>query len=45
MLEPIDLRAELGEDADLDEAYEIVTETMQAELSRMAADRALPVLG
>jgi 1-acyl-sn-glycerol-3-phosphate acyltransferase len=45
VLEPIDLRAELGEDADLDEAYEIVTETMQAELSRMAADRALPVLG
>jgi len=45
VLEPIDLRAELGEDGDLDEAYEIVTETMQAELSRMAADRALPVLG
>jgi len=45
VLEPIDLRAELGEDADLDEAYEIVTETMQAELSLMAADRLIPVVG
>ena len=45
VLEPIDLRAELGADADLDEAYEIVTETMQAELSLMAADRTLPVVG
>jgi len=45
VLEPIDLRAELGEDADLGEAYDIVTERMQAELSQMAADRLLPVVG
>src|SRR3954454_17474759 len=35
VLKPIDLRAELGEDADLGDAYKLVTETMQDELSRM----------
>src|SRR5688500_8929910 len=41
----IDLREELGADADPRDAYEIVTEAMQAELSLMAADRTLPVVG
>ena len=45
VLPRIDLREELGEDADLDEAYEIVTGLMQAELSLMAADRLVPVIG
>ena len=41
----IDLRERLGADADPQDAYAIVTEAMQAELSRMAADRTLPVVG
>ena len=41
----IDLQQELGADADPAKAYEIVTGAMQAELSRMAADRTLPVVG
>ena len=41
----IDLREQLGADADPQDAYAIVTEAMQAELSRMAADRTLPVVG
>jgi 1-acyl-sn-glycerol-3-phosphate acyltransferase len=45
VLPRIDLRKELGEDADPREAYELVTEIMQAELSLMAADRLLPVVG
>jgi 1-acyl-sn-glycerol-3-phosphate acyltransferase len=45
VLPRIDLRDELGPDADVDEAYEIVTELMQAELSLMAANRLVPVLG
>jgi 1-acyl-sn-glycerol-3-phosphate acyltransferase len=44
-LPPIDLRKVLGDDADPRDAYDIVTEAMQAELSLMAADRLLPVLG
>jgi 1-acyl-sn-glycerol-3-phosphate acyltransferase len=45
VLPRIDLRDELGADADLDEAYELVTEMMQAELSTLAAERTLPVVG
>jgi 1-acyl-sn-glycerol-3-phosphate acyltransferase len=45
VLPRIDLRKELGPDADPDEAYALVTEIMQAELSLMAADRMLPVVG
>jgi 1-acyl-sn-glycerol-3-phosphate acyltransferase len=45
VLPRIDLRQELGEDADPRQASEIVTERMQAELSRMAADRLLPIVG
>src|SRR5215208_1391298 len=45
VLPRIDLREELGAGADPRQAYEIVTEQMQAELSQMAADRLLPVIG
>jgi 1-acyl-sn-glycerol-3-phosphate acyltransferase len=45
VLPRIDLREELGADADPRQAYEIVTEQLQAELSLMAADRLLPVIG
>ena len=45
VLPRIDLRDELGADADLDQAYELVTEIMQAELSMLAAERTLPVVG
>jgi hypothetical protein len=45
VLPRIDLRDELGLDADLEEAYELVTERMQAQLSQLAAERTLPVLG
>jgi len=45
VLPRIDLREEMGPDADPRDAYELVTEIMQAELSLMAADRTLPVVG
>ncbi len=45
VLPRIDLRDELGADADLQQAYELVTEMMQAELSMLAAERTLPVVG
>jgi hypothetical protein len=45
VLPRIDLREELGADADPRQAAEIVTDHMQAELSLMAADRLLPVVG
>ncbi len=45
VLPRIDLRDELGADADLQQAYELVTETMQAELSMLAAERTLPIVG
>ena len=45
VLTPIDLRAELGPQPDLDEAYTLVTERMQQALDALAAERRLPVLG
>lgn len=45
VLEPIDLRAHTGAKPDLDEAYQVVTETMQDTLHELADERALPVLG
>jgi 1-acyl-sn-glycerol-3-phosphate acyltransferase len=45
VLAPIDLRAELGPEPDLDEAYALVTERMQRALDALAAERRLPVLG
>jgi 1-acyl-sn-glycerol-3-phosphate acyltransferase len=45
VLEPIDLRARLGEDADVDAGYDLVTGAMQDSLDDLAAERRLPVLG
>jgi 1-acyl-sn-glycerol-3-phosphate acyltransferase len=45
VLPRIDLREELGEDADPQGAYELVTSRMQERLSGLASDRAVPVLG
>jgi 1-acyl-sn-glycerol-3-phosphate acyltransferase len=44
-LKPIDLRKRLGRSPDPDDAYELVTGTMQDELDDMAAERILPVVG
>ena len=45
VLPPIDLRARLGPDPDLDEGYRLVTSTLQRSLSALARDRRLPVIG
>jgi 1-acyl-sn-glycerol-3-phosphate acyltransferase len=45
VLAPIDLRDRYGPDPDFDAVYDDVVEGMQAELSRLAADRRLPVIG
>jgi 1-acyl-sn-glycerol-3-phosphate acyltransferase len=45
VLDPIDLRAEFGEDPDLDEVYAEVIGRMQAALTALQAERSLPVLG
>lgn len=45
VLPPIDLREELGPDAGPEDAYRLVTETMQATLDELAAERTFPVLG
>ena len=45
VLEPIDLRAEFGEDPDLDEIYDAIVGRMQATLDDLAAERRLPVIG
>jgi 1-acyl-sn-glycerol-3-phosphate acyltransferase len=44
-LEPIDLRAELGPELDLDKGYDYVTGIMQRALSRLAEDHKYPILG
>ncbi|MEV0251606.1 1-acyl-sn-glycerol-3-phosphate acyltransferase [Nocardia sp. NPDC050712] len=44
-LDPIDLRATLGEELDQDRAYEHVTGIMQAALKRLADERTLPIIG
>lgn len=44
-LEPIDLRAEFGDDPDLQEAYDHVQARMQDVLTALAAERRLPVIG
>ena len=43
--QPIDLRERLGDRADPDEAYKLVTSTMQRTLTRLANDRTLPIIG
>jgi len=45
VLEPIDLHEELGDDPDLDEAYDLIVSRMQSTLDDLAAARRLPVLG
>jgi 1-acyl-sn-glycerol-3-phosphate acyltransferase len=45
LLEPIDLRARYGKDADLEEIYADLMSTMQETLTRLQAERRLPVLG
>ena len=45
VLPPIDLREELGEQPDLEDAYERVTGTMQDSLSELSDERTLPVVG
>lgn len=45
VLEPINLRETFGEDPDIDEIYDHVTGLMQTELSQLAAERRLPVIG
>jgi 1-acyl-sn-glycerol-3-phosphate acyltransferase len=45
VLPGIDLRAELGADADPDEAYDLVTGRMQDVLDELAEDRTFPVIG
>jgi 1-acyl-sn-glycerol-3-phosphate acyltransferase len=44
-LEPIHLRERFGRNPDVDEVYEYVTGLMQEELTALAAERRLPVLG
>lgn len=45
VLEPIDLRDQLGTQPDIDEGYEAVTSTMQESLTKLADERTLPVVG
>jgi hypothetical protein len=45
VLEPIHLRKRFGRNPDVDEVYEYVTGLMQEELTALAAERRLPVLG
>jgi 1-acyl-sn-glycerol-3-phosphate acyltransferase len=45
VLEPIDLRAEFGDEPDLGEAYDEIVGRMQACLDELAAERRLPVIG
>jgi 1-acyl-sn-glycerol-3-phosphate acyltransferase len=45
VLPQIDLRAELGEDPDVGDAYRLVTERMQDALSELSDERTLPVIG
>jgi 1-acyl-sn-glycerol-3-phosphate acyltransferase len=45
VLEPIDLRDELGTNGDPEDGYELVTSTMQQTLTELDRDRTLPVLG
>jgi 1-acyl-sn-glycerol-3-phosphate acyltransferase len=44
-LPPIDLRAEFGEEPDVDEIYDHLVRLMQETLDALAAERRLPVIG
>jgi len=45
VMEPIDLRERYGSDPDIDDVYEDVTRLMQDQLTELAAERRLPILG
>lgn len=45
VLKPIDLRDRLGSRPDIDEAYQLVTSTMQRTLTRLGHERTLPIVG
>jgi 1-acyl-sn-glycerol-3-phosphate acyltransferase len=45
VLEPIDLRAQLGPSPDIEQGYRRVTSVMQETLTRLGDERTLPVLG
>jgi hypothetical protein len=45
VLKPIDLRERLGKRPEVDEAYKLVTSTMQRTLTRLGNERSLPVVG
>ena len=45
VMEPINLRERYGSDPDIDDVYEDVTRLMQDQLSELAAERRLPILG
>jgi 1-acyl-sn-glycerol-3-phosphate acyltransferase len=44
-LPPIDLRERLGQEADAEDAYGLVTSAMQDELSELSDERDLPIVG
>jgi hypothetical protein len=45
VMDPIDLRKRYGRNPDRDQIYEDVTATMQKQLTELAAERNLPVIG
>jgi 1-acyl-sn-glycerol-3-phosphate acyltransferase len=45
VLEPLDLTERLGEDVDVDAAYELLVDTMQEALTELGSERTLPVVG
>ncbi|HWE13755.1 MAG TPA: lysophospholipid acyltransferase family protein [Solirubrobacteraceae bacterium] len=45
VLEPIDLREQLGPSPDIEEGYRAVTSVMQETLTKLGGERTLPVLG
>jgi 1-acyl-sn-glycerol-3-phosphate acyltransferase len=45
VLAPIDVRAQFGDDPDVDEVYDHVTNLMQETLETLAAERRFPVIG
>jgi hypothetical protein len=45
VLEPIDVRARFGKNADRDEVYDHLTTVMQDTLDRLAGERRWPIIG
>ena len=45
VLQPVDLRERLGADPDPDDAYRLVTGTMQRSLTQLGNRRKVPVVG